>query len=147
MFSHIGARVSELAAHAGDLWLAAFIASFFVMICESAAPKPAPDESKSKESALRVWVGLISFVTPLLLFVHAVITGAGDLLAVVVLVGGGVVAAALIGWLIAALAAPIGRTLNTAAPILTLAAFALTAWVTWRSIFGLVDGFIRAHAG
>jgi hypothetical protein len=40
----------------------------------------------------------------------------------------------------------VGRTLNRAAPLMALAAFALTFYVTWRSVYGFLNGFVTGGA-
>jgi hypothetical protein len=40
----------------------------------------------------------------------------------------------------------VGRTLGRAAPILAVLVFALTAYVTWESVFGFVNDFVTGIA-
>ena len=60
------------------------------------------------------------------------------------IVGAAVIAAAVIGWIFAAAAPSVGRMLNKAAPFLALPVFGLAAYVTWRSLFGLVNMLVSA---
>ena len=141
----IGVLIGQLLTNAGDLWGGALIGQFFVMICESAKPKPEEGEKIGEPRGFALLVMILSLLTPLLLLVHAFYVGAGAPIAILALLGGLILAAALIGWTIA-LAPPIGRTLNRAAPILALAVFALTIYVTWRSAFGLLNMFVTGSA-
>jgi fucose permease len=68
------------------------------------------------------------------------------LMLTIVAIGAAIIGAALIGWLIAAVAAPVGRVLNRAAPILAVIVFAFTLWVTWRSALEVVNRFVLNHA-
>ena len=143
----IGALINRIMDSAGDLWFAALIGSFFVMVCESAKPKLEEGEAKPKEGVISLWVGIFSLLTPILLFIHGFVAARGYLPAVIALIGGVVIAAALIGWIVAALAAPMGRTLNRAAPFLAVAVFALTAFVTWRSLYAVFDFYVLGRLG
>ena len=134
----IRAQVDWLLEHAGDLWLAALLGSFFVMICESAKPKPAEGETRAAPQGLALLVMIMSLFTPLLLLVHAFAVG-GTPPAVIVVVIGAVIAAAIIGALVGGLAPDVGRTLNRAAPVLAVPVFALTVYVTWASVLMLVN--------
>ena len=141
----IGALIDRVADSAGDLWFAALIGSFFVMICESAKPKLEEGETKPDEGVISLWVGIFSLLTPILLFIHGFVAARGYLIAVIALIGGIVIAAALIGWIIAAVAAPMGRSLNRAAPYLALAVFALTVFVSWRSVYEVFDFYLLSR--
>jgi FtsH-binding integral membrane protein len=132
----ISTGITELTHTAGDLWFAALVGSFFVMLCESAKPKPEDGESRSS-GAVGLIVATLSLATPLMLLVHAFMAAgrSGEaLVASIALIGAAIIAAAIIGWIISAFAPAIGRTLSKAAPILALAVFALTAYVTWESV-------------
>jgi hypothetical protein len=142
----IDALIDQLFERAGDLWFAALVGAFFVMICESAKPKPPEGERASEPQGFALLVMILSLITPLLLLVHAVATGAGALIAIMIVIGAAIIGAALIGWIIAMVAPAIGRTLNRAAPILAVAVFALTLYVTWRSVFGLLNAFVAGGA-
>lgn len=143
----VGALVEQLLGRVGDLWLGALFGSFFVMICESAKPKPADGESRAAPQGFALLAAILSLLTPLMLFIHAFATASGALIAIIAAIGGAVIGAALIGWVIGALAPDVGRTLNRAAPFLALPVFALAAYASWRSIFDLanmlVAGFVR----
>jgi FtsH-binding integral membrane protein len=141
----IGALINRVADSAGDLWFAALIGSFFVMICESAKPKLEEGEEKPKDSLIGLWVSIFSLLTPILLFIHGFVAARGYLIAVVALIGGIVIGAALIGWIIAAAAAPMGRTLNRAAPFLAVAVFALTVFISWRSVYEVFDFYVLSR--
>ncbi len=141
----ISAQIDAIFHAAGDLWFLALIGSFFVMTCESAKPKSQEGEERPQESVLGLWLGILSLLTPILLFIHGYVAARGYLFGVIALIGGAVIAAALIGWLIAAVAAPIGRTLTRAAPILAIVVFALTVYVTWRSIYQVFDFFVLSR--
>lgn len=142
----ISALIDQLFDNVGDLWFAALVGQFFVMICESAKPKPEQGERASQWEGVGLWVSILSLLTPILLLVHAVATGSGAVLAALIVVVVGIMAAAIIGWIIAAAAPSVGRTLNRAAPVLAVAAFALTIYVTWRSVFALANSFVGGGA-
>jgi hypothetical protein len=134
----IGGQVEWLLERVGDLWLGALIGSFFVMVCESARPKPVEGESRAAPQGLALLIMIMSLLTPLLLLVHAFASG-GAPPAVIVVVVGAVIAAAIVGALIGGLAPDVGRTLNRAAPVLAAPVFALTVYVTWASVLMLVN--------
>lgn len=139
------AQIQELTRLAGDAWMLALTGAFFVMICESAKPRPAEGEERKDGGALGVLVGALSLLTPILLFAHAFIAAGGapsSLMLAVITIGAVVIAAALIGWLLAAVAAPVGRVLNRAAPLLAVVVFGFTVWVTWRSALEVVHRFL-----
>lgn len=138
----ITSQLGMLLENVGDLWFAALIGAFFVMICESAKPKPAEGESAAEPRGLALLVMIMSLVTPFLLFLHAVVAGAGSVFGALIAIGGAVIGAAIIGWIIAAAAPGIGRTLNRAAPLLAVMVFALTLYVTWESALQLIDTFV-----
>ncbi len=138
----INALVDELMARVDDLWIAALCGSFLAMVCEAAKPKPREGEPRSETSPIAVWIGIASLLTPLLLFLHAFLSGGGALIAVIVAIGSAIVLAALIGWAIALLAPDVGRTLSRAAPFLAVAVFALAVYVTWESVFGFVSSLV-----
>jgi hypothetical protein len=142
----ISALIDQLFDNVGDLWFAALVGQFFVMICESAKPKPAEGERTSQWEGLGLWVSILSLLTPVLLLVHAVATGSGAVIAALAIVVVAAIGAALIGWVIAATAPGIGRTLNRAAPFLAVAVFALTIYITWRSVFALVNMVVAGSA-
>jgi hypothetical protein len=138
----INALIDQLFDKVGDLWFAALVGQFFVMICESANPKPAEGEHSKQWEGVGLWISILSLLTPVLLLVHAVATGSGALIAALIIVVAAALIAAIIGWIIAAAAPGIGRTLNRAAPILAVAVFALTVYVTWQSVFSLVNSLV-----
>jgi hypothetical protein len=139
--------IKDLIAGAGDLWFIALIGAFFVMICESSKPKPREGEPKAEPQGFALLVMILSLLTPLMLMIHAVATGAGNPIAAIALVGAMIVSAGLIGVLIASVSADFGRTLTRAAPFLALAVFALAAYVTWQSVFGLINSFVVSLFG
>lgn len=138
----ISALIDQLLDNVGDLWFAALVGQFFVMICESAKPKPEEGERASQWEGAGLWISILSLLTPLLLLAHAVFTGSGAVLAALIVVVAGIMGAAIIGWIIAAVAPPVGRTLNRASPVLAIAVFALTVYVTWQSVFSLVNSIV-----
>jgi hypothetical protein len=144
---NIEALVDQLFSAVGDLWFLALVGQFFVMICEAAKPKPGEGESKAAPVGFALLVMILSLLTPLLLFFHAVLSGSGALVAVIVAIGGAILLASIIGWAIGAFMPSVGRVLNSAAPILALAVFALTLYVTWETVFGFVNGMVTAGAG
>ena len=85
---------------------------------------------------------ILSLVTPLLLFLHAFVAGSGSVIAIAAVIFGAVIVASVIGWILGAVSPEIGRTLNRAASILALAAFALTLYVTWENVLKFVSGFV-----
>lgn len=144
----IDAMVDHLVATAGDLWFAALIGQFFVMVCESAKPKLRDgDEDRGGPRGFALLVMILSLLTPLLLFLHAVLSGSGSLVAAVVAIFGAVLTATLVGWVVRATMPDVGRTLNRAAPILAIPVFALALYASWETVFGLVNGFVTAGTG
>jgi hypothetical protein len=139
----INTLVDQLTTRVEDLWLASLFCSFFTMVCEASKPKPREGESRSETNPIAIWIGIASLLTPILLFLHAFLTGGGALLAVIVAIGSAITLAALIGWAIAALAPDVGRTLSRAAPLLAIAAFGLTVYVTWESVFGFINSLVE----
>ena len=75
----------------------------------------------------------------MLLLLHAVFNAPHMVLMALIVVGAAVIGAAVIGWIFASAAPSVGRMLNKAAPFLALPVFGLAAYVTWRSLFGLVN--------
>ena len=140
----IDTLVGRLWDSVGGLWLLALVGAFFVMICESARPKPGEGESKAAPQGLALWAGILSLVTPLLLLLHAVFNAPHMVLVALMVVGAAVIGAAIIGWIFAVAAPSVGRMLNKGAPFLALPVFALAAYVTWRSVFGLVNMLVSA---
>ncbi len=137
----VGQLVDQMMSQVSDLWFLALIGSFFVMICEAAKPKPAEGEKRDDLSGVSLWVSILSLLTPLLLFFHGFVSG-GAVIALIAMVGGVIIGASLIGWIISAAAPDIGRTLNRAAPFMAVAVFALAAYVSWRSVYDLANYFI-----
>jgi hypothetical protein len=142
----INALIDDMAGRVGDLWFLALAGAFFVMICESAKPKPAEGESAAEPRGFGLLVMVLSLLTPILLLVHAFYVGAGAPIAILAVIGGAILGSAIVGWIIAAAAPPIGRTLNRAAPVLAIAVFALTAYVTWQSAIGFLNIFVAGGA-
>lgn len=138
----INALIDQLADNAGDFWFLALIVQFFVMVCEAAKPRPAPGESRAGPQGFALLVMILSLVTPLLLFLHAFVAGSGSVIAIAAVIFGAVIVASVIGWILGAVSPEIGRTLNRAASILALAAFALTLYVTWENVLKFVSGFV-----
>src|SRR5262245_18409834 len=118
---NIGALVERIVAADGDLWLLALIGSFFVMVCESAKPR---GEGCEEAGGWGLLVNILTMLTPLLLFLHAFASVNGVmsdiLIAIIACIGGAVIGAALIGWLIGRVAPDLGRTLNRDAPFLAV---------------------------
>ncbi len=141
----VNAQVSLLMNNVGDLWFAALIGIFFVMICESAKPKPAEGEDRGGPRGFALWIMILSLLTPFLLFIHAVVAGAGSVFGALIVIGAAVMLSAIIGWIIAAAAPDIGRTLNRAAPIMAVLVFALTIYVTWQSAFTLLNNLVLSR--
>lgn len=144
-----GDYIQQLTRIAGDNWLLALVGAFFVMVCEAAKPRPADDEERSEPRGAALLVTILSLVTPLLLFMHAFISAGRSpqgLMLTIVAIGAAIIGAALIGWLIAGVAAPVGRVLNRAAPFLAVLVFGFTLWVTWQSAYEVLDRFVL-HRG
>lgn len=133
--------VDQLMESVGDLWFLALFGSFFVMVCEAAKPKPAEGDKRDDFKGVGLWVSILSLITPLLLFFHGFVSG-GAVIALIAMLGGVIIGASLIGWIISAAAPDIGRTLNRAAPFMAVAVFALAAYVSWRSVYDLANYFI-----
>lgn len=129
----ISASVNQVLEVAGDLWLLALVGSFFGMVCESAKPKPQEGESRAAPQGFALLIMLMSLATPLLLLVHAFMSG-GALIGIVVLLAALMVGSAIIGALLGGLAPDVGRTLNKAAPVLAVPVFALAIYVSWASV-------------
>lgn len=142
----IAALVNQLTSSVGDLWLAALFGQFFVMVCESAKPKREEGEPREETQGFALLVMILSMLTPFLLFLHAFLSGSGGVLAIIIAIVGAVVTAALIGWLIATVAPDVGRRLNRITPFLALPVFALALYVSWETVFGLVNSFVTARA-
>ena len=145
----IGEYIGALLTALGDLWGFALIGSFFVMICEAAKPKRRQDEEAEKPSDFALPVMILSLITPLLLFFHAFLTVGATLpglIALVTLLGGLIIGSSLIGWIISLASRDVGRTLSRAAPVLAVIVFALTAYVTWQSVFGLINDLVNSAA-
>jgi hypothetical protein len=140
------ALVDQLVATAGDLWFAALIGQFFVIICESAKPKPAEGEDRGGPRGFELLIMILSLLTPLLLFFHAILSGSGAWIAVVVALFGAVITATIIGWIIRAAAPDVARTLNRAAPVLAVPVFLLALYVSWESVFGFINAIVTANA-
>ena len=78
---------------------------------------------------------------------HAYINAAkaqvdGALFAALIVVGGAVLVAAIIGWIIAAAAAPFGLLLGRIAPALAVIVFAFTLYVTWRNAYEVLNIYV-----
>lgn len=145
----IGEYIGALLSALSDLWGLALIGSFFVMICEAAKPSRRKGEEAEKPGDFALLVMILSLITPLLLFFHAFLTAGSSLpglIALATLLAGLIIGSSLIGWIIGMAARDIGRTLNRAAPLLAVAVFALTAYVTWESVFGFVSDFVTGVA-
>ncbi|ANP44515.1 hypothetical protein [Candidatus Viadribacter manganicus] len=144
--SNIDLLVDQLVSTAGDLWFAALLGQFFVMVCESAKPKPAEVEEQGGPRGFALLVTILSLITPLLLFFHAFLSGSGALVAVIVAIFGAVITATIVGWIIRAAIPDVARVLNRAAPILALLVFVLALYVSWETVFAFINGFITARA-
>ena len=139
---NIDALVDQLVANAGDLWFAALIGQFFVMVCESAKPKPPPGEDQGEPRGFALLVMILSLLTPLLLFLHAAFSGSGALIAVIVALFGAVITATIVGWIVRWAIPDVGRTLNRAAPILAVPVFLLALYVSWETVFGFINALV-----
>lgn len=139
--------VDQLVASAGDLWFVALIGQFFVMVCESAKPKPEDGEDRGGPRGFALLVMILSLLTPLLLFLHAFLSGSGALIAVVIAIFGAVLTATIVGWIIRAAIPGVARTLNRAAPILAVPVFLLALYVSWETVFAFINGVVTANAG
>lgn len=134
------AQAQQVIALAGPLWLWAMIAAFAVMVMESAKPGREQGEPKPEGDMLSVVAAILSLAVPVLLFIHAYINAAkaqldGAFLATMIVVGAVVIAAALLGWIIAAAAKPLGHMLGRIAPIIAVIVFAFTLSVTWENAY------------
>ncbi|MCX7358902.1 MAG: hypothetical protein NT015_12280 [Alphaproteobacteria bacterium] len=117
------------------------------MVCESAKPKPEDGEDRGGPRGFALLVTILSLLTPLLLFLHAFLSGSGALIAVVVAIFGAVLTATIVGWIIRAAIPGVARTLNRAAPILAVPVFLLALYVSWETVFGFINGIVTAGAG
>jgi len=156
----------QLVDAAGLGWVAVGTAVFATMICESAGPVIEPDEDKPKLGAFRAASLVLSFFTPFLLFVHAywaviapTLTPADSLMAMalaafrstiwvglVSLMAVLLVAPSIVGALLRATARPAAKALYAAAPVLTIAAFAATVFVTQSNVMAALQRFLAQHA-
>ena len=143
----MGEPIDLVLRQLGDLWFAALVGSFFVMICESARPKPEEGESRAAPQGFALLAAILSLLTPLMLFLHAVAQAPLGLVGIVLIVGGFVIGAAIVGWIVALAAPAMGRVLNRAAPVLAIPVFALAAHVSWQNVFGLVNMAVGAIVG
>ncbi len=141
---NLDAMVDQLISTVGDLWFAALIGQFFVMVCESAKPKPAEGDQQGGLRGFALLAAVLSLITPLLLFLHAFLSGSGALVAVIIAIFGAVITATVVGWFIRAAIPDVARVLNRAAPILAVPVFLLALYVSWETVFDFVNGIITA---
>lgn len=130
----VGSLIADLLQRIDDLWIAALVVAFFAIACEAAKPPPLEGEARSIETGWGLYLNILSLITPLLLLLHAFLTGQA-IIAILVVIAGATIGASMIGYTIRLLSRDVARTLNSAAPALALIAFAITVFVTWRSIF------------
>ncbi|MBX3510186.1 MAG: hypothetical protein KF700_03225 [Hyphomonadaceae bacterium] len=142
----IGAQIRDLLASAGDLWFVAFLLQGFAIICESAKPGRVAAEGRSGPRGLALLAAVLSLFTPIVLFVHAFATAGGALIIVVAAIAGAIVAATLIGWMLRLVAGDGVSLLARAAPVLSLAAFALALYAGWRSTFDILNFLVASFA-
>lgn len=137
----------QLITLAGPYYMYALAGAFVVMVSESAKPAPPQDEPKGETGPLNVVVSILNLITPFLLFVHGYIAAARahapmPLIAALIVVGGVVVAAAIVGWIIAAAVKPLGRVLLRVMPFAAIAVFAFTLWVTRANLAEAFTHFV-----
>ena len=151
--------LSELFAASGWLWCIAVAGAFIA----GAGEKSFPNEGAKHPAALALLAGIASLITPFLLFLHAFwaiapqasgatidiigvlvsTIGTGVALALFAVMAALIVAPALIGVLIAAIAPPLGKLLYWIAPYLNVAVFVLTVYATHDNVLAVIDAAMR----
>ena len=150
--------LGELFALSGLLWTIAVVGAFIA----GAGEKSYPNEGAKHSAPLALIAGIVSLITPFLLFLHAfwAITPQASVASVNVLgvlisnIGAAralllfavmavlVIAPALMGTLIAVFAPPVGKLLYLIAPYLHLLVFALTVFATHANVLALANAVL-----
>lgn len=149
----------ELAALVGQNWLIAAAAAFVVMVFESAKPTPVEGEDEPRASALQRVAMIASLAAPFLLFLH--VFGAfvlaqqdagrssenngGVILALIACAVVVVLLPGILGWLIAKIGPRFADMLRRAAPLLALAVFVFTVYVTYRNAFFVLNLYVLSR--
>lgn len=160
--SEIIGYLSELFAACGLLWCVAIAGAFIAGTGEKAYP----NEGGKHPAVVTVTAGIVSIITPLLLFLHAfwaisvqnqmpnvdilervqMAVGHATTIALLVVMGALIILPALIGIAVAAIAPPLGKVLYHVAPYLQIAVFALTVFVTHDYVFAVIDNVMHRPA-
>ena len=157
--SSITQALGALIALGGQNWLIAAAAAFVVMTFEGAKPSPIEGEDEPRASAIARVAMIASLITPVLLFLHAFGAfiqseqrrgasseeNASMLLLALAVAFVFVLAPGMLGWLIAKIAPPLARILRAAAPILALAVFAFTFYVTYQNALFVLNFYFLAR--
>ncbi len=139
---------TQLADAAGMHWVYALAAACVAMIFESSAPKRAEGEDPPHMSPLRFLAMTTAIITPGFLLLHGI--GASlqhneGLVPPLIAVFAVVAIASVAGWIIGAAAPGLGKILNTASPLISIAVSAFTIWVTWRIAWAFIDAYLLTH--
>ncbi len=157
--SSIAEALGALIALVGQNWLTAAAAAFVVMIFEGAKPSPVEGEDEPRASAFERVAMIASLITPFLLFLHAFGAfvrsqqergassegNASLLLLGLAIAFVFVLAPGMLGWLIARVAPPLARIVRRGAPILALAVFAFTVYVTYENALFVLNFYLVAR--
>lgn len=155
IFKYLG----ELFAACGPLWAIAIAGAFIAGTGEKAYP----NEGGKHQAALALVAGIVSIITPLLLFLHAfwaiavqspmpnidilelvqAAIGNATAIALLVVMAVLVILPALVGVAVAALAPPLGKLLYWIAPYLNLAVFALTVYATHDNVLAVINAALH----
>lgn len=150
----IASMLGQLVEAAGGAWLAVVAFVFVTMICESAGPVLEPGEEKPRIGPLRATSLVLSAFTPFLLFIHAYwaivapsLVASDDvgtailqsfrsavLIGLVAITFALILAPSLIGAVLRSAAEPAARAVFAIAPVLTIAAFAATVFITHANV-------------
>ena len=153
--------LNALAVLVGQNWLIAAALAFVVIVFESAKPPPIEGEPEPRASVRQRVAMIASLLTPFLLFLGAfgaftlsrmgrgesspenqnegLLLAFGAATIVFVLVPG------ILGWIIAKASPALANMLRGAAPILALAVFAFTVYVTYRNALFVLNLYVLSH--
>lgn len=151
--------LSELLAACGALWAIAVAGAFIAGTGEKAYP----NEGGKHPAALALAAGIVSVITPVLLFLHAfwaisvqspmsnidilvlvqMAIGNAAAIALLVVMAVLVIVPALVGVAVAAVAPSLGKLLFWIAPFLNLAVFALTLYATHDNVLAVIDAVMH----
>jgi hypothetical protein len=147
--------LSELFTAAGLLWAVAVGGAFIA----GSGEKAYPNEGGKHPAVVTLVAGIVSLITPVLLFFHAfwaiavqnpissvdileiiqAALGHAAVIALLVVMAVLVIVPALVGVLVAAIAPPLGKLLYAIAPYLNIAVFVLTVYVTHDNVLAVMN--------